>query len=883
NLLTVNSAAARALGYKPHDLIGKNLSALIPAPFHGLFGDYLDVIRRDGVDSGLLQLTKRDGSPVIWEYHNILQVESDGRQYVLGHALDVTETKRWERALQESEEKYRDLFENASDLVQIMSPDGRIDYTNRAWKETLGFDDQEVDGLYWLRIVHPDCRSRCWKVFELVRSGQKIDYFETMFLARDGTSITVEGNITCSLKDGKATSLRGIFRDISWRKRMESDLERARDAALESARLKAEFLANMSHEIRTPMNGIMGTTELLLSTGLTAEQQDLAKTVNLCSESLLGIINDILYLSKIEAGKLEFHLVDFQLRDTLADTMKMLAVRAYSKGLEISYYVAPDVPDQLIGDPARLNQVMVNLVGNAIKFTPTGEVVVKVERHPEVLDDICLQFSVSDTGIGITDEEQRRIFEPFVQADGSNTRQYGGTGLGLSISSRLVDLMDGKIWIDSELGHGSTFHFTARFQPSNIQAASSSRPANGIEDMTVLAAVGNRAEGQLIETLLATWRMKPMVVNTFEAAEKALQQVNARVNAEVGGHAGGFAFVLLDADLPGMTDEALSRSMSSITNLILLARPGWTPPFDDTSGRCRVLTRPIKPSDLLSALTSKIGAAASDPIIPLNSDPQSPPLSAPLRILVAEDNEVNRHVATGILTQYGHSVVAVDSGQQALLALEREPFGLVLMDIQMPGMTGFEAVAEIRKREHKTGGRIPVIALTAYAMEGDKERCLTAGMDAYLSKPIRGREMLQCIAEVMSIPPPAEPQPAADGGPFENTSIDYHALLDSVCGKKVLVQAAVNLFLRKCPTLISQMNEAVLGGDPSLLQRSAHSMKGSSNMLSPAAASSVLRLEKMGRNQDMAGARQELDSLRVEIERVEPELFAIASGSEGVS
>lgn len=413
-LLSVNPAAAQALGYEPDNVIGRNLSEFLPSTAHSLYGHYLVLIQQDGVSTGLMRVLRRDGGESIWEYTNSLQVESGKPSYVLGYAHDVTESKRFEKALRESEERYRDLFENSSDLIQIAQPDGLIVYVNNVWKRAMGYDDEEVTHFSVFDIVTPDSRAKCLEVFARAVSGEKIDYFEATFVTKDGRAITVEGNITCSFKDGKPTSARGIFHDISERKLMEAELHRTRDSALESVRLKSEFLANMSHEIRTPMNGVIGMTELLLSTDLAANQRASCEAILASAESLLVIIDDILDFSKIEAGMLVFSSIDFGLRETLSEIINPLAVRACAKGLELVYYVSPDVPEALIGDPGRLRQIIINLVSNAIKFTERGEVVLRVEKMSCENDEALLHFSVSDTGIGISPEDQKLIFEPFV-------------------------------------------------------------------------------------------------------------------------------------------------------------------------------------------------------------------------------------------------------------------------------------------------------------------------------------------------------------------------------------------------------------------------------------------------------------------------------------
>jgi len=518
-LLSINPAAAQALGYQPEEVIGRSLIEFLPPTAHPLYGDYLALIQREMVNTGLMRVLRKDGVESIWEYANSLQVESGKPSFVLGYAHDVTESKRFEKALRESEERYRDLFEDSNDLVQIANPHGLIVYVNSVWKRILGYDEEEVTHFSFYDIVAPASRAKCLEMFTRAVAGERIDYFEATFITKDSREIAVEGTINCSFKDDKPTSARGIFHDITERKLLEAELHRTRDSALESARLKSEFLANMSHEIRTPMNGVIGMTELLLGSDLSAQQRASGEAILASAESLLVIINDILDFSKIEADKLVFSSIDFSLRETLGEIMKILNVRACAKGLELVYYASQDVPEALVGDPVRLRQIVINLVSNAIKFTEFGEVALLVEKISYENEEAFLHFTVTDTGIGISPENQKLIFEPFVQADGSTVRQYGGTGLGLTISLRLIEKMGGRMWIESQLGQGSTFHFTARFKVQRgAKEALSSAVFARLRDLSVLVVDHNKTNVRLLQDLLFQWHMKPSTVDCGRAA-----------------------------------------------------------------------------------------------------------------------------------------------------------------------------------------------------------------------------------------------------------------------------------------------------------------------------------------------------------------------------
>jgi PAS domain S-box-containing protein len=678
-------------------------------------------------------------------------------------------------ARERAEAKYHGLLEAAPDAMVVVSQGGEIVMLNVQAEKQFGYHRDELVGQKVKNIIPEGFAERL--IADVTRTGgealrQQIGTgIELNGRRKDGSQFPIEMMLS-QMENPEGILVTAAIRDVSVRKDAETHLaqtnavlaqtnqalsraielaeaerqvaQAAGQAADAANRAKSEFLANMSHEIRTPLNGIMGMTELALDTELTPEQRQYLDTVIISTDSLRYLINDILDFSKIEAGKIDLEAVDFNLRDCLESTLKTLALRADEKGLELLCDVAPEVPEIVKGDANRLRQVVMNLVGNAIKFTNAGEVALKVQTEAEEGHDRILRFTISDTGIGIPKEKQESIFDAFSQADTSTTRKYGGTGLGLTISTQLVAMMGGKIWVESEPSRGSEFHFTLRLSVADAKETKAVNVSpHELRDVKILVVDDNRTNRRILEGMLGRWEMKSTVV---EGGEEALAELFAAREA-----GDPYRMILADMHMPrmegfGLVERIRQRPELSTATIMMFTSAGHR----GDAARCRelgiaaYLLKPIRQSELREAITRVLGAHGQEGPIPLITrfsleDAHSP--TAFLRVLVAEDNPVNQQLIVRLLEKRGHRVQVAVNGLEALQALKQDRFDLVLMDMQMPEMGGVEATAAIRQNEKSTGLYTPIIALTASAMQGDREKCLASGMDGYLTKPIRPLEL----------------------------------------------------------------------------------------------------------------------------------------------
>jgi two-component system, sensor histidine kinase and response regulator len=790
----------------------------------------------------------------------------------IGSFVDITDLKRAEQALRESEERFRGTFENAAVGIAHRDLQCRFLRVNDKFCSIVGYSRGELLEMTFQDITHPqDLAAELGLHAPLLRGELPSYALEKRYVRKDGSLVWAQ--VFASLQRDAAGAPAydiAIIHDITERKRLEEALRQTKEAAEAANRAKDEFLANVSHEIRTPMNAILGMTELALDTLLTEDQRQYLTTVKSAADALLGIINDVLDFAKIEAGRLELDPADFSLSSVLGATLRALAVRAHKKGLELICQQRPGVPDALIGDAGRLRQVLLNLVGNAIKFTERGEVVVLVENaaEPAPEGEVSLRFAVTDTGIGIPPEKQATIFQAFEQEDTSTTRKYGGTGLGLTIAARLAALMDGGITVDSAPGQGSTFAFTARFglQPHPPETTAASPPVV-LRGLPVLIVDDNATNRHILEEWLRAYSMEPTAAGDGATALAALWHGVAQGRP--------YPLALLDGRMPdvdGLDLAAKIRQQAelSATRLILLTsgdRHG-----DLTRARqlgiSASLLKPLQQRELMETILRVVSGGVVSGELSESSSPtiQHLPLTTPLRILVAEDNDFNRDLLEHLLARLGLSAAMAINGREALALLEREPFDLLLLDVHMPELDGFQVVGAIRERERTAGGHLPVIALTARSRKEDRERCLRAGMDEYLAKPFNAADLWAAMNRVLKTRPPRK-TPGLD-------LLDPPVLWAACGGDPAMLRKMCRSLQARVPEHLAAVRDALRDQDARRLREAAHKFYGMLSAFSTVAGDQAADLEDLAAR----GLLQEALPVVEQLDRCATELARLAGG-----
>ncbi len=879
-LLQVNATLCHMLGYSEDELLALRWDAITHLDDGGLGRKALARLERELLESVEFEkrFLHREGRVIRARVRLSLIVDNSKKWHFIAHIEDITEKKRAEEAIRAGEDRVRLLLDSAAEAIYGIDLEGKCTFANAACLRMLGYADvQAVIGRNLHQLNHhtradgrPYPIEEC-RIFQSGFEGKEAHIDDEILWRSDGTSFPVECWCRPMITDGKVVGSVVAFLDITRRKAAEDGLVKAKELAEAANVAKSRFLANMSHEIRTPMNGVIGMARLLLDGDLPSEQRRYAEVVRDSAETLKSLIDHILDLSKIEAGKVTLERLDFSLRGVLEGVVEMLAIAAHRKGLEITCLVEPETACLLRGDAGRLRQVVSNLITNAIKFTDRGEVAIRVRQTFEDAGMVTVEFAISDSGIGIPKDRAGALFSPFVQADDSTTRKYGGTGLGLAISKHLVKLMGGRIGFESDEGRGTTFRFTAVFEKQPSTNAEPAKYVAELQRLKVLVVDDSESNLQVVTTLLTAWGCR-----ATEAAD-ATRALDAMYRAARDGDP--FIIALIDKDMPDSDGEEVARRISrdprlTDTRLLLM-----TPFGGQASGERPVavpwiasVSKPIVEARLREAIIGKLGrkAALESPVV------RTPRAFRPLaggsrnRILLAEDHPVNQEVALAILRRLGFTADPVANGAEAIRALQRVNYDLVLMDCEMPVVDGYEATRRIRLPE--TGAlnpQVPIVAVTANAMPGDREKCLQNGMDDYLPKPIEPEVVMQVLARWLGQPQAIEPPERRSSDPPPGIVVDRSALLRRLAGQGELVGRLVKEFLADTPSELAVLRKHLEESDAASARRQAHKLKGTAANLSAEALRAVcFQAEQAAMSGQLARLAELVPAVEGEFERV---------------
>ncbi|VAX39359.1 BarA sensory histidine kinase (= VarS = GacS) [hydrothermal vent metagenome] len=876
-IIEFNRAAERTFGFQREDVTGKEMAEILTPPStRERHRDNLLSYQSTGEGS---ILGRRLEMPLLKKNGDIFMAEVAMQPVPYGESLhftiflrDITDRLKAEERLRRSNARFRRLVDSDIIGIIIVDLDGKIKEANDVFLSMTGYLKSEMrsGNLNLMELTPTEYHLLDQECLIHLKEYGTCPAWEKELVRKDGSHVPILLGVT--LLEGKKQEALCFVLDISSQKETERQLKKAKEAADAASKSKSAFLANMSHEIRTPMNAIIGMTDLVLHSELAPEQREYLQVVAGSAESLLQLINDILDFSKIEADKLELDEIEFRLRDTINGVLKSLAVQAHQNAIEIVCQFANNVPDFVEADLNRLRQILINLVGNAIKFTESGEVVVKVEREEHLDDKLHLLISVKDTGIGIPQKRLAHIFEPFEQLEQSMARRFGGTGLGLSITSRLVELMGGRIWCESKEGEGTTFYFSSVIEALGDDSVDPDLISQ-IHQLRVLAVDDNASSRTALKEMFRSWDIELDTSATAEAAIKMLQEND-------------YDIFLIDAHMPDtdgfMLVEQIKKTISKnrLPAIFIMLTSG-DPPRDiarcEELGAAAYLMKPINPSELFDTLIAFVGG---DKILSESPVPyeQSFPSQATLKILLVEDSVYNQKLAVGLLKKTGHHTTVAENGRVALELLKNETFDLVLMDVQMPEMDGLEATRTIRRLEKKSGQHIPIIAMTAQAMKGDREQCLAAGMDDYLAKPIRAKhfyETINKIAASHSIPDITEEITV----PLEQSAemVDWNEALAITGGDAELLYELIDVYLEEEPLLVLEIEKAVTAENGGQLQAAAHKLKGAVRSFGAGTLFDLcLQLETAGRNKQTAGSQNIFRQLRTEAGKMKKDLISYA-------